>query len=386
MPKVKSVAVNRSTRSRANKRKRTQSTPESVETQVGSQPLQTTQVSSLPQPLQTTQVSTLPQPGQTTQVLALPQPLQPTQTAPHELQVPTISDVSPGITSTTATVTSNTDNAGNSTQSTLLNLSCINSFEAPIPRAIGSTQFSLGYYVEASIRQKIISGKFVNLATLLVRDPNKTQVSSTLAIDPNGQLIAQPKQMYKIQTIDRWTDAFIIYMSIYTAAHPEKVQQFLKYMHDIRLGAQRSQGWLTYDEQYRLRASINTTQDWGVVDAELWMLYMTPTTSQIQNLRGGQPQKCFDYNYKGSCHKLNCPYLHRCLKCNNVHPSNTCFVNSATARDSSFQPFRFPSSRQSQTHQSNTAFTTKPNTFPTKFNRYGKQQTTAVPGKYPNYN
>lgn len=29
-----------------------------------------------------------------------------------------------------------------------------------------------------------------------------------------------------------------------------KIQHFLKYMHDIRLGSQISQGWLIYDEHY----------------------------------------------------------------------------------------------------------------------------------------
>lgn len=66
-------------------------------------------------------------------------------------------------------------------------------------------------------------------------------------------------------------------MTIYTAAHPEKIQQFLKYMHDIRLRSQISQNWLAYDEQYRLMASINQNTDWGVVGPELWMIYLTPT-------------------------------------------------------------------------------------------------------------
>lgn len=88
----------------------------------------------------------------------------------------------------------------------------------------------------------------------------------------------QPLTQYLFQYIDRWTDAFIISMSTYTAAHKKKnLFQFLKYMHDIRLGSQRSQGRLTYDEQYRLRAPINPTLDWGLVNAELWTLYMTPT-------------------------------------------------------------------------------------------------------------
>jgi hypothetical protein len=40
-----------------------------------------------------------------------------------------------------------------------------------------------------------------------------------------------------IHTIEKWTDAFIVYISIYTFAHPEKYQALLKYMHIVRLGA-----------------------------------------------------------------------------------------------------------------------------------------------------
>lgn len=222
-----------------------------------------------------------------------------------------------------------------------------------LPLPVGSTQFSLGYYVDPSTRDKIISGKYINLGTLLVRDPNQSHVSSTLAIDATGQLIAQPKSHHKIQNIDRWTDAFIIFMSIYTAAHPEKIQQFLKYMHDIRLGSQRSQGWLTYDEQYRLRASINQNTDWGVVDPELWMIYMTPTAPQTHTYnqthtsnKRVNSDKCFDYNFKGACTRPNCQYVHRCLRCNNAHSSNTCSLATPTQATKVNRPFRFNTPNQ----------------------------------------
>lgn len=88
--------------------------------------------------------------------------------------------------------------------------------------------------------------------SLLVRDPTKTQ-SSTLSVDSQGQLVVHPKQTNTISSVDNWTDAFLIFASIYLQAHPNKTQQMLKYMHDIRLGAEKAIGWVTYDEQYRLR-------------------------------------------------------------------------------------------------------------------------------------
>lgn len=51
-------------------------------------------------------------------------------------------------------------------------------------------------------------------------------------------IIAQPETQNKITTIERWTDVFLIFLSIYTNAHSQKTQQIVKYLHDVRLGAE----------------------------------------------------------------------------------------------------------------------------------------------------
>jgi hypothetical protein len=56
-----------------------------------------------------------------------------------------------------------------------------------------------------------------------------------------------------------------------------RLQQLFKYLHDIRLGAQMYNGWVTYDEQFRLRMAHNPPQDWDIMDYELWLTYITPT-------------------------------------------------------------------------------------------------------------
>ena len=120
------------------------------------------------------------------------------------------------------------------------------------------TQLSHGYHVDKATRQKIVSGENVHLGALLVRDPTMTQ-ASTLSLDTQGQLVAQPKSVRKIASIDNWTEAFLIFASIYLEAHPDKTQQILKYMNDIRLGAETSKT----DEQYRLKLSISPFNNWG---------------------------------------------------------------------------------------------------------------------------
>ena len=99
-----------------------------------------------------------------------------------------------------------------------------------LPIMANCTQLSL---VDKATRHKIVSGEYVHLGALLVRDPTKSQ-ASTLSLDTQGQLVAQPKSVAKIASIDNWTEAFLIFASIYLEAHPDKTQQILNYMHDIR--------------------------------------------------------------------------------------------------------------------------------------------------------
>jgi CRISPR/Cas system CSM-associated protein Csm4 (group 5 of RAMP superfamily) len=46
----------------------------------------------------------------------------------------------------------------------------------------------------------------------------------------------------KINSIEIWTDAFIVYMSVYCSIDTTNFQALLKYMNSIRLGAKRCSG------------------------------------------------------------------------------------------------------------------------------------------------
>lgn len=102
--------------------------------------------------------------------------------------------------------------------------------------------------VSNSLKSKIISSSYIDICLLL----------------DNTSLI---------QSISRWTDAFLVYASIYASAHQESFQCLLKYLHDIRLGASRcgegDLGWKKYDDQFRLRRSIDPTKEWYKVNYEL---------------------------------------------------------------------------------------------------------------------
>lgn len=138
------------------------------------------------------------------------------------------------------------------------------------------------------------------------------------------------------------------------------------------------QGWLTYDKQYRLRASSKPTLDWGVVDAELWMLYITPTSSQSELSPLVKVAKCFDHNIKGSSNKTNSPYIHRCLNSNSMHSFNKCSAGSPAQADKLNRPFCFNAPNRSQPQLPYILYSNK-------FRANHKQQSLVVPGNRTKY-
>lgn len=77
--------------------------------------------------------------------------------------------------------------------------------------------------------------------------------------------------------------AFVVYMDILLEKWPFRAREYLKYMQNIRLAASRGQnnGWLVYDEQYRLKQAGFPSSSWWVIDQELWILCVA--TSNLSN-------------------------------------------------------------------------------------------------------
>ena len=85
-----------------------------------------------------------------------------------------------------------------------------------------------------------------------------------------------------------------------------------RYMALIKRGAEKVKGnWLDYDIQFRLKKSYNSSLSWASVDAELWMMYMQPSTpaNNVSHQQSVQPlNKCYDFNVQGVYNKPNCNY------------------------------------------------------------------------------
>jgi len=168
-----------------------------------------------------------------------------------------------------------------------------------------------------------VSGSYVDFASLLDTTPADCN-EMLLTLGPRGELVQRPKfPKKKIICISQWTDAFLVYSSVFLAAHPHRTQELLKYAKDIRLGAKKyvGQGWIEYDQQFRLRLARDpTTISFATIDCELWILCMSSPT---QPSKEGQP-KCINFN-NGHCTRTPCYFLHKCLNCSLDHPSRSCW-------------------------------------------------------------
>ena len=140
--------------------------------------------------------------------------------------------------------------------------------------------------------------------------------------------------------IEQWTTAFTVYMSVMTHKFPGRGQELLNYLSLIRHAAQthRGLGWCVYDHKFRCKAALNPSQNWSLIDQQLWlMIFTTSPDILVQQyphfsngphnwassggVRGGL---CRNFNRGVGCFCQPCQYQHLCNTCNGKHPGSTC--------------------------------------------------------------
>lgn len=86
-------------------------------------------------------------------------------------------------------------------------------------------------HVPSSLKLQIAKGEYVNLALLLKGAIELTDfyAGCELKLSTNGTLVSSPRECKdKINSIEKWTDAFIIYASIYLNTRVDKVYELLQ--------------------------------------------------------------------------------------------------------------------------------------------------------------
>lgn len=191
---------------------------------------------------------------------------------------------------------------------------------------LASIHSALGLHVSHAIKNKIVSGQYIDLAQLLAVQPGSQEASKRIEINGSGELVIKQTQTARaIASIEIWTDAFLIYMAIFLAGHPHRLQEMLKYMDTVRTVASRHQGfgWKAYDQQFRLRLAADPAGiSFATIDTELWLLYVGSQPRQVAPVLTNV-RRCYDFNY-GNCVRRQCQYKHSCMHCNALHPSRWC--------------------------------------------------------------
>ena len=197
---------------------------------------------------------------------------------------------------------------------------------------LDSVNYELGFHVPNNLKLKIVNGEYIDLGKLLVKNVDPDDDEKQFTFKDGNLVLENKKSTVTINSIYQWTDAFIIFAGIYLTAYPSTANALLKYMHTIRLGANRSSGigWKNYDMQFRMKKAKNPALSWSIVDQELWLFCMNQSSTPVVGYTKPQTTKrCYDYNYKGVCTKNTCAYQHRCLRCNYTHPLIKCRVPTA---------------------------------------------------------
>ena len=200
-------------------------------------------------------------------------------------------------------------------------------------------------HVPLQLCQKIWAHQYINIALLLKGNVELQDLCSggILHITDKGQLESRPRiTKDKVPTIDKWTDAFLIFSSIYLKKYPNKTQELLQYMSIIREAANRSSlSWRTYDEQFHLRQATNV-QPWGRLNSDLWLRVMTTNNYQSQTESYVNRAACLDFN-NGYCSFIHCKFTHACSNCGGTnHGRQTCFKLTSPNVNKGGPAFRRP--------------------------------------------
>ena len=175
----------------------------------------------------------------------------------------------------------------------------------------------LSVHVPQQLKRKIWDNKYINIVLLLKGNAELAEICSGGVLHvSDGKVEARPKQTKeKVNSIEQWTEAFLIFMSIYLSRYPDKTQELLKYISVIRDAAAKfpNYSWRHYDEQFRARQEKRVA-NWGQIHSDLWLRTMsvssTTSTSDVS-----QFGSCRDFNNQGFCNFYRCRYQHSCDLC-----------------------------------------------------------------------
>ena len=196
-------------------------------------------------------------------------------------------------------------------------------------------------HLDIATIQIIVKGQYVDLAKILPREKILHNDGRLQMVHKEGAaylhlLPVTEKNTPQITSLRRWEQAFEIYATIYTEAHPDRAHELFKHMYNIR-AASATFIWenvYSYDITFRRLMERHPTRNWGIIYQQGWSI-MLKEMLQIPNMGTGsfnkrrqsskRDQVCWKYN-RGHCnHGSNCRFEHKCSGCEkNDHGFNSC--------------------------------------------------------------
>lgn len=95
------------------------------------------------------------------------------------------------------------------------------------------TNLTLG--VEEKVRTKIYSGEFVNFSSLLPKDLTSEDNDRYKSVEREGQLVfVKAKDKDPIKTINKWMEAFHVFVAVYTEKNPTETSALMAYAQIVK--------------------------------------------------------------------------------------------------------------------------------------------------------
>ncbi|XP_061187484.1 uncharacterized protein LOC133195612 [Saccostrea echinata] len=187
----------------------------------------------------------------------------------------------------------------------------------------------LGATVSSKLKLKIWNNEFVDLKLLL---PNSNEEPLSIMVKAGKIELQQTSSNKNPITIHQWTDAFLIFSTIYLQKFPQEASNLLKYMFTIRdiSKLHGEQAWRTYDESFR-KIRETSLLPWEKVVTELRLKAASVGIRSPNKLQGSsgkrqpfRPKYCFAYNKGQKCNSHPCRFSHTCQDCHGPHPRVQC--------------------------------------------------------------
>lgn len=149
------------------------------------------------------------------------------------------------------------------------------------------TSFPLGFSIELKLQECIKCGLFVPFDILLISEQGGSvdhyleNLSEALSIDSRMWASA-------IMSLERWTDAFLIFVAIWISSNPNEVSALLQHSHLIQSMYQNMPGplWSHHDWEFRFRRQYNHQLLWDALHPQLYCQLFSHCASSIRPNNG----------------------------------------------------------------------------------------------------